>query len=129
MTYTYDATKINDGGLNQMRFFLGDVFTAEPEKDSFVSDEEIIAVLEGSESFKHAALRLVETLLHRFMYEVDTEVREAKWALSQRIKFWQDLHKKLKDELETGDTAAAFGFAASSSRPPIFTVGLHDWGR
>lgn len=129
MKFTYNPNLINDAGLNQLRFEIGDCLVEEAEKTAYLSDEEILATLAGSKSFKHALLRCVETLLMRFAYETSVEVREAKWYLTDRAKLWQDLHKKLKDELEAGDTATAFGFAASSSRPPIFTVGLHDWGR
>ena len=87
-----------------------------------------MATLEGSKSFKHAKFRCVETLLMRFAYEVDVEVREAKWALSDRIDFWKDLHKRLKAELEAEDISGlAFGFMNKKMRPPIFEIGQNDW--
>lgn len=128
MTFSYDPTKINDHSLNEMRFFIGDCLVEEPEKTCYLSDEEILAALEGN-SFKRAALRLVESLLHRFAYEVNTEIHEAKWDLSDRFKNWENLYKRLKAELEVEELSGSFGFASRHQRPPIFRVGQFDWGR
>lgn len=129
MTYSYDPTQINDGGLNQLRFELGDVQVLEPEKTAYLSDEEYLAVLEGSRSWRRAKFRCVETLLRRFSYEVNTEIHEAKWDLSDRVDEWRRLYNQLKGELEEEELAGSFGFASKYQRPPIFNIGMHDWGR
>ena len=129
MTFSYDPTQINDGGLNQMRFFLGDVLVEEPEKSAYLCDEEILATLDGTKTFKRAALRLVESLLFRFSYEVNTEVHDAKWDLSDRVKAWQDLYKRLKADIELEETASAFGLRGIKNPPPIFRIGMNDWRR
>ena len=85
-------------------FELGDVFVKEPEKDSYLSDEEYLAVLSTDDSWKRKMLRLVETLLMRFSYEVTQEIREAKWQLSDRVDFWEKLRKRLAAELEAEDS-------------------------
>lgn len=126
MTFSYNPSEINDEGLNQMRFCLGDCLV-EDEQMRYLSNEEICAALEGSKSFKHAMLRLVESLLMRFAYETSVEIREAKWYLSDRIKTWQALHKKLKDELDAEDILGInFGLRGKKSRPPIFKIGMND---
>ena len=128
MTYSYNPSNLSEHGLDLMRFELGDTLVAEPEKTAYLSDEEYLAVIESSASWKRAKFRLVETLLHRFMYEVDTKIKEAEWKLSQRIKFWQDLYKRLKAELEAEEIADGGNLALNEAgRPPIFYVGLHDW--
>lgn len=67
MMYSYNPNLINDGGLNQMRFEIGDCLVEpEPMKTAYLTNEEIIAAIEGSKSFKRAKFRLVESLLHRF---------------------------------------------------------------
>lgn len=96
------------------------------KKHATFSDAEIFSALEGTSSFKCAALRLVESLLHRFAFEVDTEIREAKWSLHQRVDFWEKLRKRLADEIEAEDSAAAFGFMGRKQRPPAFWVGQFD---
>ena len=129
MTFTYNPKLINDGSLNQLRFELGDCLVEpEPIKTAYLSDEEYLAAIEGSKSFKHAKFRCVETLLHRFAYEVTTEIREAKWQLSDRVDFWKDLYKRLKAELEAEEiSGSVFGFTKKKLRPPIFTIGQFDW--
>lgn len=127
MTYSYDPTKIGEFGLDRMRFELGDTMVLEPEKTAYLSDEEYQAVLDSSSSWRRAKFRLVETLLRRFSYEVDTEVREAKWSLHQRIDEWKDLWKRLKAELEEEELMGSFGFAGGKPRPPVFWIGQHDW--
>ena len=127
MTYSYDPSLINDGGLNQMRFELGDVFVLEPEKTAYLSDEEYLAAIEGSSSWRRAKLRLVETLISCFSYKVDTKVDEVEWKLNQRVDEWKDLRKRLTAEVESEDAGAAFGFMGNRQRPPIFRVGLTDW--
>ncbi len=126
MTFSYNPAKANDNGLNQMRFFLGDCLVTEAEKTAYLSDEEILVTLEQN-TFKRAALKLVESLLHRFMFEVTTEIREAKWQLSDRVDFWEKLRKRLKDEIDAEDAAQAFGFMAGKSRPPAFWLKQFDW--
>ena len=129
VVFSYDPTKIGEFGLDRLRFELGDTMVLEPEKTAYLSDEEIIAVLDSSSSWRRAKFRLVETLLRRFSYEVDTEVREAKWSLHQRIDEWKDLWKRLKAELEEEELMGSFGFTGGKSRPPIFRIGMNDYRR
>ena len=124
MTFSFDASQINDGGLNQARFELGDCLVVEPEKNAFLSDEEILAVLETNLSWKRKKLRLIDSLLHRFSFEVNQSVREAEWQLSDRFKHFEALRKKLLDEIAAEGICA--GFKKSSARPPIFYLGMND---
>lgn len=125
-TFSYDIEQINDQSLHQMRFYLGDTLVHEAEKTAYLCDEEILAALENN-SFKRAALRLIEHLLMMFSYEVTQEVREAKWQLSDRVDNWERLRKRLKAELDAEDFAKNFGFSRSNCRPPVFRLGMNDW--
>lgn len=128
MTYSYNPSNLGENGLDRMRFELGDTFVAEPEKTAYLSDEEYLAVIGSSASWKRAKLRLVETLLRRFSYEVDTKIKEAEWKLNQRVDEWKDLWKRLKAEVELEELdGGEFGFAGKKVRPPIFNIGMHDW--
>ena len=128
MTYSYNPEKISERGLDRMHFELGDVFVEEPEKSAYLSDEEISAVLESSSTWKRAKLRLIETLLRRFSYEVDTEVAEAKWALHQRVAEWKAEYNRLKSEVDVEEIAESSALKTSKKfRPPAFWIGQHDW--
>ena len=85
VTFTFDPSAIDDRALNQLRFELGDVFVDEPEKTAYLTDEEILTVLSSSATFKRAKFRLIESLLRRFSYEVDTKVADMDLKLHQRI--------------------------------------------
>lgn len=127
MNYSYNPTQINDGWLNQMRFELGDTFVQEPEKTAYLSDEEYVAALKGSKTWRRAKFRCVETLLRRFSYEVDTKVQNAEWKLSDRLDEWRRLYNQLKGEVEAEEiTGGLNGLAGASRRPPIFRVGMND---
>ncbi len=122
-TFTYDPRNIGEAGKDRMRFELGDMLVENP-MERYLSDEEITAVIEGSRSWKRAKLALVESLLHRFAYEVDTRSGPVEWKLSQRYQAW----KKLRDELK-GETAVAGSMPpapSSAKRPPYFYEGMHD---
>lgn len=125
MNYSYDAAQIHDGDLNQMRFELGDVLVFNPN-ERYLSDEEICAVLSLETSWRRKKLKLVEALLMRFSYEVTQEVRDAKWQLSDRVKFWEELRKRLSAEVADEGICAALGMSKNKMRPPIFKIGMHD---
>lgn len=128
MTYSYNPEKISEFGLHRMRFELGDCDVVEPEKSTYLSDEEISAVIESSSTWKRAKLRLIETLLRRFSYEVDTEVAQAKWALHQRVAEWKDAYNKLRAEVDAEEIAESSALKTSKKfRPPVFRIGMNDW--
>ena len=126
MTYSYNPANIGESGLDRMRFELGDTFVIEPEKTAYLSDEEISAVIGSSSSWRRAKFRLVESLLRRFSYEVDTKIQQAEWKLSQRIDEWQRLYKQLKSELKAEEMATDFGFTGRKAPPPYFVRNIHD---
>ena len=37
-SYTYNGAQLADGGINQMRFELGDVLVEEPDKTALLTD-------------------------------------------------------------------------------------------
>ena len=130
MTFSYDPSLLADGGLNEMRFELGDVFVEEPEKSAYLSDETILAALESSRTFKRAKLKLIESLLRRFSYEVDTKVDSLDLKLHQRLDAWERERARLKLELDGEDIASNANLRGfGHGRPPAFWIGQHDWRR
>lgn len=127
MTYTYDPTAINDRGLNQMRFELGDCLVEEPEKTAYLCDEEYLAALQ-SPTWRRAKFRLLETLLLRFAYEIDTTVAGLKLNLHQRVDFWEREYKRVKAEVDAEDISSSGALKTSNrGRPPCFWLGMNDW--
>lgn len=99
--YTYDPTKIAEGGKDQMRFELGDTMVEGGADTCALSDAEYTAIIEGTPRWKKAKLRCIESILFRFSYEVDTRVGALSLSLSQRLEAWRRLRDELKAEVET----------------------------
>ncbi len=124
LTYSYDVKNLADGGINQMRFELGDTMVEEPSKTAYLSDEEIQASITAYHGlWKRAKLALVGSLLARFSYEVDTRSGPVEWSLSQRYEVWRRMYDELKSEVRAEGcvpTMAKGGF-----KPPYFSEGMH----
>lgn len=123
-TYSYDVSKVMDGGLNQMRFELGDVQVYDNEQSAYLADEEIVAVIEAHKTWRMAKFKLVEHILHRFAYEVDSTSGPVSFKLDERYQHWKKLYDELKKEAESA--AAVPGGPSGRKRPPYFFEGMHD---
>ena len=126
VSWTYNPEKVNEFGLDRMRFELGDCLVKQPEKTAYLTDEEIQAVLDSAVSFKRAKFELVKSLLHRFAYEVDERAGPVSWSLHQRFDAWKKLHDDLEKELQAED-AVPFGneLPEHMKRPPYFFEDMH----
>lgn len=99
LTYTYDASKIAEHGLDQMRFELGDTMVEGGAETCALSDQEYKAVIEAYPRWKRAKLACVESVLRRFSYEVNTKVGELNLSLSDRLDYWKKLYSDLKADV------------------------------
>lgn len=97
MTYSYDPTKITEGGLHQMRFELGDTVIDMEGITSPLCDEEYNAILKkyGS-SWKKAKLKCLEAIVMKLSYEVDTSVAGLSYSLSARYERWKAMYDEAK---------------------------------
>ena len=124
-SFTYDGALLADGGLNQMRFELGDVLVEEPDKTALLMDEEIKAVIAAfPHSWRSAKFELIKSVLYRFAPEVDTKSGPVQWSLSQRYAQWKVLYEELKKELSV--TSSLPEMPGAHHRPPYFFEGMHD---
>lgn len=74
-TYTYDPTQITAGGVDQMRFELGDTVVDMDGVSSPLCDEEYQAIInKNASNWKLARLRCLEAIVMKLAYEVDTSV-------------------------------------------------------
>ena len=105
-TYSYDPTKISEGGKDQMRFELGDTMVEGGADTCALTDEEYNAVIDKTPRWKKAKLRCLESILFRFSYEVDTKVGELSLSLSDRLKAWKTMRDELKAEVGQGAPVA-----------------------
>ena len=129
-TYTYDPSKLSEKGKDKVRFDLGDTLVEMGAMKAYLSDEEIEACLAEAKTFKRAELMLVESLVSRFAYEVDTKVGTLSYSLKQRYDAWLAKRNRLKAEVE-GESALPSDSVANGRRSkPSFWKGMHDhpWG-
>ena len=136
ITYTYDPSQVMDGGLNQMRFELGDTelephfCTAGDKPDphseyaaAVMSDQSYIAIIENSASWKEAKIRCLRHLLMLFMYQVDYSIDGLSEKLSDR---YNKLKKMLDGLLRGDDLPKAGGLNKWGKGPHIFHYGMFE---
>ena len=126
-SYTYSPENIKENSRNKMRFELGDTMTEGGAETCALSDEEYDAILSrypDPADWKRAKLALIESILHRFSYEVDTTVGPLSLSLSQRLDFWRRMKNDLKAELAASGFAAVSGAALAGGH--VFSMGMND---
>lgn len=98
-TYTYDPTKITEGGRDQMRFELGDTVVDMEGIPSPLCDEEYDAILKKhGRSWRRAKLKCLEAICMKMSYEVDTSVGGLSYSLNQRYERWKKMLDQAKKE-------------------------------
>lgn len=109
MAYSYDPTKITEGGRDQMRFELGDTVVDMEGIASPLCDEEYDAILNKyGTNWKKAKLKCLEAIVMKLAYEVDTSVSGLSYSLSSRYERWKAMYEDAKK-----------GVAAMASLPRV----------
>lgn len=123
MTYSYDPTKIRERGKDQMRFELGDTVTEGGADTCALSDEEYNAVLEGLKEGKKAWMRaklaVLEAIMFKVSYQVDTKVDILQYGLSDRAAHWKQLYDDLKKDVRASASVPTMAPSIQDT-PPYF---------
>ena len=123
MTYTYDPTKIRARGVDQMRFELGDTATDGGASTCALSDEEYRAMLEGVQPDKKAwlaaKLAIVEAILLKLSYQVNTKIDVLTYGLGDRAQHWKNLYEMLRKEIQGNANMPSMADSAAN-KPPYF---------
>jgi hypothetical protein len=123
MTYTYDPTQIRARGKDQMRFELGDTTTDGGAATCALADEEYAAVLKevgpGKGAWLSAKLHIVEAILLKLSYQVDTKIDVLSYGLGKRAQHWKDLYEMLRKELIANSCVPTISDSAAK-KPPYF---------
>lgn len=97
--YTYDPTKITEGGLDQMRFELGDTVVEQGPIASPLCDEEYKAIIKKhGDNWRMARYVCLKAIVMKLSYEVTTSVGGLSYSLGERYDRWK---KMLDDEKKT----------------------------
>lgn len=125
--YNYDPAKIAEFGKDRMRFELGDTMVEGGSDTSALSDEEINAAIRAHPtSWKRAKLMLLESICHRFAYEVDTKTGPLSLSLNDRAKLWREDYATLKKEVMTECCKVPRFGKQSGGKPPYFYSGMQQ---
>lgn len=68
---------------------------------------------------------LLESLAHRFSYEVDTKTGPLTLYLQERAKLWKEMYKDLKKEVSLG-AASVPQPPDCCKKPPYFYTGMME---
>jgi len=129
VTYTYDPEKIKERGKDQMRFELGDTYVDGGATTSALADEEYESILYGlkpeRKAWLFAKLYVLEAILFKLSYQVDTKVDVLSYALGERAKHWKDLYEMIRKQI-----LASVGLPTMNARamekPPYFHTGMQE---
>lgn len=113
-TYTYFPDKITQGGVDQMRFELGDTVVDGDAATSPLCDEEYKAIIEKhGKSWKRARYECLSAICMKLSFEVDTSVGGLSYSLSQRYERWKQMKDDAKKELSAIHSVPRVGHPGS----------------
>lgn len=99
-TYSYDPAKCQEGGVDQMRFELGDTVVDMDGITSPLCDEEYKAILDKyGKSWRRAKYECLKAICMKLSYEVNTSVGGLSYSLSERYERFKKMKDDAKKEL------------------------------
>ena len=99
-TYSYDPAKCQEGGVDQMRFELGDTVVDMEGITSPLCDEEYKAILDKyGKSWRRAKYECLKAICMKLSYEVNTSVGGLSYSLSERYERFKKMKDDAKKEL------------------------------
>ena len=115
-TYSYDPTKITEGGVDQMRFELGDTVVNMDGMASPLCDEEYNAIItKCGKNWRKAKYECLSAICMKLSYEVNTSIDGLSYSLSERYNRFKEMKDDLKKELAAINGAPRAGNPASLS--------------
>ncbi len=119
MTYTYDPVQISkEKTISRARFELGDTMVDGGAESCMLSDEEIKAIIESTESWKMTLFKLADAVCLRLSYETDWKDDGTSFSLNQRAERWMKLRDRLKADADAEVTIPVSGAASDSINNP-----------
>lgn len=126
-SYTYNPEKVKELGKDRMRFELGDTMVEGRSDTAALTDEEIQAAIDQHPgAWKRAKLMLLESIYHRFSYEVNTKTGPLTLELHDRAVMWKEDYLALKKEIQKGSCYVPQSAGGVGSKPPYFYTGMQQ---
>lgn len=115
-TYTYSPYKITEGGVDQMRFELGDTVVDMDGMTSPLCDEEYKAIINKyGKNWRKAKFMCLDAICKKLAYEVNTSVGGLSYSLADRYPRFLAMRDEMKKELVAVGSAPRVGNPASLS--------------
>ncbi len=133
MIWSYCPEKINEHGKDRMRFELGDTQVNGGGETCALCDEEYTAIISekinGENNIKKAwmfaKLAVLEAILFKLSYQVDTKIDVASWDFGKRAEFWKKLYEGVKVEIKD-NLNVPFMSEKAKNKPPYFYTGMKE---
>ena len=115
-TYTYFPDKITEGGVDQMRFELGDTVVDMDGMTSPLCDEEYKAIIDKyGKNWRMAKYKCLEAICMKLAYEVNTSVGGLSYSLQERYPRFKAMKDDLQKEISAIRSVPRAGNPASLS--------------
>ena len=125
MTYKYDPTKIKERGKDKMRFELGDTFVDGGAETCVLADEEYSSMLEGlkpgRKAWLSAKLAILEAIMLKLSYQVDTKIDTLSYSFGARAEQWQKMYETLRKQILTNMGVPTMAEKAGKKSPYFYT--------
>lgn len=113
-TYTYQPDRITEGGVDQMRFELGDTVVDQDGMASPLCDEEYLAIIKKyGKNWKRARYECLKAICMKMSYEVNTSVGGLSYSMDQRYNRWKEMKDAAKKELAACHSVPRVGHPGS----------------
>lgn len=115
-TYSYDPAKCQEGGVDQMRFELGDTLTDMDGMTSPLCDEEYKAIIDKhGKNWRKAKFLCLDAICKKLAYEVNMSIDGLSYSFSQRYDRFLKMRDDAKKELAAISGAPVPGHPGSIS--------------
>jgi len=104
-TFSYDPARINDGGIDQMRFELGDAEVEGKDETCALCDEEYNAMIQRAlnenKAWKWAIFYCLSAIKMKYSHEVTYSSGGMSLSLAERYKNYKEMYDKMEKELKS----------------------------
>lgn len=101
MKYSYDPAKLNEFGVDRMRFELGDTVFNPGELTAALCDEEYDAILAENRRWKRAKAKCLEAIVMKFSHQVNVNIDGLSYSFSDRLTAWKETLAEAKRDANT----------------------------
>lgn len=92
-TYNYNPSKLQERGVDRMRFELGDTTFAPGELTAALCDEEYRTLIAECQTWDKAKIECLRAILMKFSHQVTMSVNGLAYSFGERVAVWREMLK------------------------------------